>query len=663
MSSQGYYTNSYKSAHSSSRSNKKTKRASRRKEEDKSGNYRKQITAANSDTNEQRRAEAVSVKRQENTKVERRDAPNSNSKDKQLKKPVQNNVDASTMTDRDADGEGAYQKVLSVLGDSFLQINHPDKEKRPERWAQYAHSRKVLFWLQEITRISKTSLNMLGLAAGRATTPAEWKSLATLVSYLIDVASIYQRYGHPDVDLDGEIGGLISELNEQLGEAQVSTKREAFKPVAGVFLRLHAALASGKLGKRSGTTFFQIRAAGLDSKLVVHECTRRLQMMSCDDYARRHYPFDGTYQDGKMGPLELDTPVGFCAKPLKMFMKNELVEVLLNHRRLFDMQTTKFPTFGDLPPTPWIGATFQMAGWSKCKRAKRPPMDMSRALQSFAGGVIDEEVAETADPPQQALSQEDYEQLTECPYQRYRPNVAANPLSTKREAQSPAGANSSKKHCHAETVPRSTVSGKPRKVETVTLDDDEEPASRTQTGRLHSDPHPCQGPQGQEVVDSPPPERVQPSTSAIPSTNSITAESVAALAAAVPIPVTTAEPPAAPPAPPVAAEAVLDIAVAAARLDVPDQPTGCLQALNDYDSAAQFSPVVEPQHNAPVDEEDAASLPLPSMSNFWQHNELAPILTTDQEVMDQQEEADDLQVRTPPTPQCHTALGETDEEC
>ena len=502
MSSKGYYTATYEPARSSNKSNKKTKRASRRNDEDKKrqtsrsesrhedkiNNSRKQATVASSDTNKQRRAEAVGVKRQENTKVERRDAQISNSKDKQLRKPVQNKVDASTMTDRDTDGEGAYQKVLSVLADSFLQINHHDKEKRPERWAQYAHSRKVLFWLQEITRISKAALNMLSLAAGRAATPAEWKSLATLVSYLIDVASIYHRYGHPDTDLDGEIGGLVSELNEHLDEAQVSTKREVFKPVAGVFLRLHAALASGKLGKRSGTAFFQTRAAGLDFKLVVHECTRRLQMMSCDEYARRTYPFDGVYQDGKVGPLELSTPVGFRSMPLKMFMRNELVEVLLNHRRLFDMQTTKFPTFGDLPPTPWIGATFQTAGWSKSKRAKRPSMDMSRALQRIAGSTIDEEVTEIADIPRQTLSQEDYEQLTECPYQRYRPNVAAGPLSTKREAQSPAGTNSSKKHCHAEPVPKSTASDKPSKVVTVTLDDDEKPATRTQAGRLHSEP-------------------------------------------------------------------------------------------------------------------------------------------------------------------------------
>ena len=95
--------------------------------------------------------------------------------------------------------------------------------------------------------------------------------------------------------MDGESGGLVSELNEHLDEAQISTKREVFKLVAGVFLRLHAALASGKLGKRSGTAFFQTRAAGVDFKLVVHECTRRLQMISCDEYARRTYPFDGVW--------------------------------------------------------------------------------------------------------------------------------------------------------------------------------------------------------------------------------------------------------------------------------------------------------------------------------------------------------------------------------
>ena len=329
------------------------------------------------------------------------------------------------------------------------------------------------------------------------------------------------------------------------------------------------------------------------------------------------------------------------------------------------MQTTKFPTFGDLPPTPWIGATFQTAGWSKSKRAKRPSMDMSRALQRIAGSTIDEEVAEIADIPRQTLSQEDYEQLTECPYQRYRPNVAAGPLSTKREAQSPAGTNSSKKHCHAEPVTKSTASDKPSKVVTVTLDDDEKPATRTQAGRLHSDPHPCQGSQGQGMVDSPPPERVQPSTSVIPSTGPTTAEPVvSAVPTAVVSPsVTTVEPPAASPVQPVAAEAVLDMAVAAAGLDVPAQPAGCPQDHHEtYDSTAQFSPAAEPQLYDPVDVEDAAEPPLPSMSDFWQHNELAPIMVTDQEVMEQREEVDDMQVPTPPTPQCHTALGETDEE-
>ena len=52
---------------------------------------------------------------------------------------------------------------------------------------------------------------------------------------------------------------------------------------------------------------------------------------------------------------------------------------------------------------------------------------------------------------------------------------------------------------------------------------------------------------------------------------------------------------------------------------------------------------------------------LPSMPRFWQ-NELTPILLTDQEVMEHQDEQDDRQVPTPPTPQALEALGETDDE-
>ena len=694
MSSKGYYTATYESARSSSKSNKKAKRAQRRngeekkrqasrsesRHEDKTSSSKKQPTVASSDTNKQRHAEAISPKRQESTKSERRDAQVSHSKDRQPRKPVQNKVDAFTMTERDTDGEGAYQKVLSVLSESFLQISNYDKEKRPERWAQYAHSRKVLYWLQEITRISKAALNMLSTAAGRAATPAEWKSLATLVSYLIDVASIFCRYGHPDNDLDGEVSGVVSELNKHLGEAQVNTKREVFKPVAGTFLRLHAALAAGKLGKRSGTVFFQTRAAGLEFKLVVHECTRRLQMMSCDEYARRTYPYDGAYQDGKVVPLELNTPVGFRAMPLRMFMKNELVEVLLNNRRFFDMQTTKFPTFGDLPPTPWIGATLQAAGWSKSKRAKRAAMDMSRALQRIAGSTADE-VVEVVDIPHHPLSQADYEQLTECPYQRYRPNVATGPLSAKREAQSPAGANSSKKHRHIEPAPRPAVSDKPDAVVTVTLDGEEKPAIRAQIGRLHSDPHPCPGSQEQGAVDLPPTGRVQPSTSTVPLADTppsgpATAELAGPVVppAVILPPVTTAEPPAAPSQQSVAAEVALNIAAAAEpvtippvpaapTLDVPAQPTERPQDHSEvYESTAQFSPAVEPQPYGHVDIEDIMGPQLPSMPRFWQQNELTPILLTDQEVIDQQDEQDDMQVPTPPTPQAVEALGETDEE-
>ena len=112
-----------------------------------------------------------------NSKVERRDARPENSKDKQQKRLLQNKVDASTSMEADGGSEDAYRRVLNVLAESFLQISNEDKEKRPEKWAQLAHSRKMLYWLNELTRVSKAALSTLSLAAGRAATTAEWKAL------------------------------------------------------------------------------------------------------------------------------------------------------------------------------------------------------------------------------------------------------------------------------------------------------------------------------------------------------------------------------------------------------------------------------------------------------------------------------------------------------
>ena len=125
-------------------------------------------------------------------------------------------VDASTTTEKTVSTNGDYQQALSVLSESFLLIAHHDREKRPERWAQYAHSKRLLCWVEEITRISKTALNLLSLAVGRATTPAEWMSLATLVCYLIDVATIYYKYGHPCNQKDGEMDQVMKELSQHL---------------------------------------------------------------------------------------------------------------------------------------------------------------------------------------------------------------------------------------------------------------------------------------------------------------------------------------------------------------------------------------------------------------------------------------------------------------
>ena len=154
----GYYTASYDSARSSTKSGKKTHRAQRRTGEEKKKkasspnrsesrqeartiSSQKQSNAAGNESNKQRQTDAISSQWQEPKKSGRRDALISRSKDRQSRKPVQDTVDASTMTERAADSEGAYQRALSVLSESFLLISHHDKEKRPERWAQYAHSK------------------------------------------------------------------------------------------------------------------------------------------------------------------------------------------------------------------------------------------------------------------------------------------------------------------------------------------------------------------------------------------------------------------------------------------------------------------------------------------------------------------------------------------
>ena len=80
---------------------------------------------------------------------------------------------------------------------------------------------------------------------------------------------------------------------------------------------------------------------------------------------------------------------------------------------------------------------------------------------------------------------------------------------------------------------------------------------------------------------------------------------------------------------------------------------------------AQFSPPVEPQPYAHVDMEDFAGTRLPSMPEFWQQNELTPILLTDQDVMGDQDEQGGRPLSTPETPETPEALEmikETDDE-
>ena len=144
--------------------------------------------------------------------------------------------------------------------------------------------------------------------------------------------------------------------------------------------------------------------------------------------------------------------------------------------------------------------------------------------------------------------------------------------------------------------------------------------------------------------------------------------------AVIPPSVTVAESPAVPPQQPVATEATLDTTATAEFTGMPPVPV--TQTLNVtaqsvehtqnnsevYAPTAQFSPAVEPQTYDSVNVDDFMGTRLPPMPTFWQPNELTPILVTDQEVMEQQDEVEDTQVPTPPTPQCHTALGDTDEE-
>ena len=338
-------------------------------------------------------------------------------------------------------------------------------------------------------------------------------------------------------------------------------------------------------------------------------------------------------------------------------------------------------------------------------------MNMKKAVQQIGGSTAGDETVDLDDTPHVPLSQDDYEALTECPYQRYKPNIIAGPPSTKREAQSPAGTNSSKKHRYTDSAPKVNMSSQPKTVITVTLDSDEKPATRTHAGRLHSDPLPCSGPPVQKAVEQSLPGQVQPPVATPPPTNTssanVAAEPVvpstsaaapavvppakptpaevvnsAVLAAVTMPPVTSAEPSVTPPQQPIVANAAANVTAAAEPaapapvpaaqvLSVPDQPVEHSQGGSEAYAAAahfspaaepqQFSPAVEPQQYGPVDMNTLPGIRLPLMREYWQQNELAPYLLTDQEALEQQGGVDDDHI-APSTPECNAELDKADEE-
>ena len=114
-------------------------------------------------------------------------------------------------------------------------------------------------------------------------------------------------------------------------------------------------------------------------------------------------------------------------------------------------------------------------------------MDIGQALTKISGKTMDSNAVEVVDVPSNPLPQADYEAMMLCPYTRYRPSPPAATLSVKREANSPAGADISKKHRQADRP----VPGSSTTIALVTLDGNEEvPGSRVQVGRIHSDPGP-----------------------------------------------------------------------------------------------------------------------------------------------------------------------------
>ena len=190
-------------------------------------------------------------------------------------------------------------------------------------------------------------------------------------------------------------------------------------------------------------------------------------MMTDSTFLREAFPLAGAYVNGKLEPLGVNTMVGRHPVPLSTFLRQDLLNVIVEFEFIFSMTAAEYPTIGTLDALPWQHSSMMLTAWKEDKRNHREILTVevaARILTGKAGGAAGD------DTPANPLPMESYANLLNVTWRNFR-------ADKKRLPRSPATAGAAKKHCLSSSQSSSSSNGSPT---VITINDgpEAEPAAR-----------------------------------------------------------------------------------------------------------------------------------------------------------------------------------------
>ena len=196
----------------------------------------------------------------------------------------------------------------------------------------------------------------MSMANGRLHSVAEHVEVTVLVAYVLEVINLYQEFGYPNQQQQGEFEAFVNALRETTGGAVAFNTPRSSQPLRGILDRLAVLIGQAtKSGLPDGRVFFNL-APNVTFGLI-SDCLQHLQTVTNPSLILNGYPLSFVTPCAPAGTLfgtiVPNYPLGGRRLAPMQTLNGQLLMLLSKNRSLLTCQDAQITDVGMITAGPW----------------------------------------------------------------------------------------------------------------------------------------------------------------------------------------------------------------------------------------------------------------------------------------------------------------------